>query len=72
MRYIHDLKDWPTFQWDASALADGLANVRHRQGRLVGRMEALGFPLREEATLASLTEDVVKTSEIDSSTVLWR
>lgn len=65
MGYIHQLKDWPTFRWDARALADGLANVRHRQGRLVGRMEALGFRLREEATLASLTEDVVKTSEIE-------
>lgn len=69
MRYIHELKDWPTFRWDARALADGLANVRHRQGRLVGRMEALGFRLREEATLASLTEDVVKTSEIEGETL---
>jgi Fic family protein len=65
MLYIHERDDWPIFRWDASALADALADVRHRQGRLIGRMEALGFRLREEATLASLTEDVVKTSEIE-------
>lgn len=65
MTYIHERKDWPAFRWNATALADRLASVRHRQGRLLGRMEALGFRLREEATLASLTEDVVKTSEIE-------
>jgi Fic family protein len=39
--------------------------VRHRQGRLIGRMETLGFPLRAEAILQTLTEDVVKSSEIE-------
>jgi Fic family protein len=63
--YIHQLKNWPAFAWDAVALADRLAAVRHAQGRLVGRMEALGFQLREEATLDSLTQDVVKSSEIE-------
>ncbi len=65
MTYIHERKDWPKFRWDAAALADRLAGVRHAQGRLIGRMEALGFRLREEATLASLTEEVVKTSDIE-------
>src|SRR5262249_2940225 len=41
------------------------AAVRHRQGRLIGRMQALGFPLREEAVLKTLTEDVLKSSEIE-------
>lgn len=63
--YIHQLKAWPTFRWDTTLLASRLAAVRHAQGRLIGRMEALGFRLREEATLASLTEDVVKSSEIE-------
>ena len=44
---------------------DELAGVRHRQGRLTGRMEALGFDLQREASLDTLTEDVVKTSEIE-------
>ena len=44
---------------------DQLAMVRHRQGRLVGRMETLGFDLRQEATLNTLTDDVVKSSEIE-------
>src|SRR5437879_5738337 len=42
-----------------------LAAVRHQQGRLVGRMEALGFPLQQEATLEALTEETVKSSEIE-------
>lgn len=63
--YIHERKDWPEFKWDQAKLAELLAEVRHLQGRLLGRMEALGFPLREEATLNTLTQDVVKTSEIE-------
>ena len=62
---IHTLKDWPKFRWDEARIAHRLAPVRHRQGRLIGRMEALGFPLRAEAVLATLTEDVIKSSEIE-------
>ena len=63
--YIHELRDWPDFRWAHEALAKQLAAVRHRQGRLIGRMQGLGFPLREEAVLKTLTEDVLKTSEIE-------
>jgi Fic family protein len=63
--YIHERKEWPEFHWSQAATADLLAEVRHLQGLLLGRMEALGFQLREEATLQTLTEDVVKTSEIE-------
>jgi Fic family protein len=63
--YIHERTGWPDFHWDQAKLADPLVGVRHLQGRLLGRMEALGFPLREEATLQILTQDVLKTSEIE-------
>ena len=63
--YIHEQKDWPNFHWDGGKLAIPLAETRYRQGRLLGRMGALGFGLREEATLHTLTRDVVKTSEIE-------
>ena len=65
MTYIHELADWPQFQWNDERLSARLAEVRHRQGRLIGRMEALGFELRAEASLQSLTEEVVKSSEIE-------
>lgn len=65
MTYIHELTTWPNFRWDEGALAQRLAEVRHRQGRLVGRMGALGFPLRAEAVLLTLTQDVLKSSEIE-------
>jgi Fic family protein len=64
-KYIHELPDWPDFHWDHERLARQLTTVRHRQGRLIGRMQSLGFPLREEAVLATLTEDVLKSSEIE-------
>jgi Fic family protein len=63
--YIHELKDWPRFHWSAERIAEPLASVRHRQGRLIGHMEALGFELRQEAVLQTLTADVLKSSEIE-------
>ncbi len=63
--YIHEQKDWPRLYWDRERLAEPLAAVRHEQGRLSGRMEALGFNLRQEAVLETLTSDVLKTSEIE-------
>ncbi len=63
--YIHERDDWPRFHWDQDGLANQLAAVRHRQGRLIGRMEGLGFRLREEAVLSTLTQDVLKSSEIE-------
>ena len=61
--------EWPRFYQDTARLAELLANTRHAQGRLFGRMEALGFKMRGEATLRMLTEDVVKTSEIEGETL---
>jgi len=63
--YIHQLSDWPRFRWDDTTLMPRLADVRHRQGRLLGRMEGLGFSLRSEALLNTLTLDVLKSSEIE-------
>src|SRR5882762_6152363 len=63
--FIHELKDWPRFHWNRERLTEPLAAVRHQQGRLIGHMEALGFNLRQEAVLQTLTEDVLKTSEIE-------
>ena len=64
-KYIHELSDWPRFSWRAEAIVGLLADVRHRQGRMIGRMGALGFDLRQEALLQTLTADVVKSSEIE-------
>src|ERR1700734_4564036 len=63
--FIHERKDWPRFHWNRERLAELLAAVRHQQGRLIGHMEALGFNLRQEAVLQTLTEDVLKSSEIE-------
>jgi len=65
--YIHQNLDWPNLRWDNSKLLPLLADVRHRQGRLLGRMEGLGFRLRAEASLTTLTSDVIKSSAIEGS-----
>ena len=65
MLYIHEREDWPLFRWDQTRVGGLLAAVRHRQGRLIGRMEGLGFASRAEATLRVLTEDVLRSSEIE-------
>ena len=67
MKYIHELADWPQLKWDACNLLPLLADVRHRQGRLLGRMEGLGFSLRAEASLTTLTSDVIKSSAIEGA-----
>ncbi|MBI4056023.1 MAG: Fic family protein [Elusimicrobia bacterium] len=64
-RYIYQQPDWPRFHWNQEAISTPLTAVRHRQGRLIGRMEALGFPQRDEAVLETLTLDVLKSSEIE-------
>ncbi len=65
MSCIHEQADWPKCTWDAGRLSALLADVRHRQGRLLGRMQGLGFRFRAEARVATLTADVVKSSAIE-------
>jgi len=63
--YIHEKAGWPNLKWNDAKLLPLLAEVRHRQGRLLGRMEGLGFRLRAEASLTTLTADVIKSSAIE-------
>ncbi len=65
MQYIHQLPEWPAFTWQAHALEPLLGQVRHQQGHLLGRLDALGFEPRTEATWRTLTLDVLKSSEIE-------
>ena len=64
-RYIHEHKEWPDFVWNNKALLVQLGKVRNMQGRLIGKMQALGFLLREDAVLETLTLDVLKSTEIE-------
>jgi Fic family protein len=67
--YIHERAAWPDFRWDHVRISARLVDVRHRQGRLIGHMEGLGFQLRAEAVLDTLTEEVLKSSEIEGETL---
>jgi Fic family protein len=63
--YIYQRRDWPKFTWRYESIEQILGTVRHHQGRLLGRMEALGFPLRSEAMLQALTLEALKSNEIE-------
>jgi len=63
--YIYQHSQWPHFQWDEGKIVDLLAQVRHEQGRLVGKMESLGFDLQSQASLETLTLEVIKSGEIE-------
>jgi Fic family protein len=63
--YIHQDRKWPNFRWDSAILLKMVAEVRHQQGELRGQMRALGLTPRQDAVLKTLTEDVVKSSEIE-------
>ncbi len=63
--YIYQQGNWPNFIWNINQLSYLLAEVRNKQGRLIGKMEALGFDLQNEAFLETLTSDILKTNEIE-------
>lgn len=64
-KYIWQASDWPGWHFDLAALAEPMAEVSRAQGMLMGRLADVGLLLRDQASLAALTEDVVKTSEIE-------
>ncbi|TRX43160.1 Fic family protein [Flavobacterium restrictum] len=65
MKYSYQNENWPSFTWDATALQSLIGMVRNKQGKLMGKMEAMGFALQEQALLDTLTVDVLKSSKIE-------
>jgi len=63
--YIHEKENWTDFTWDSKQVMIELGEARHQQGRLLGKMESLGFDFQNEAVLNTLTLDVIKSSEIE-------
>jgi len=63
--YIHEKDNWPIFTWKSEEFISLLSEARNLQGRLIGKMESLGFDLRDEALLETLTLDVLKSAEIE-------
>lgn len=67
--YVHEEKNWPLFDWDTEKISTILGEVRHRQGRILGQMQSLGFQIQEETMLKALTMDVIKSSEIEGESL---
>ncbi len=63
--YIYQKVKWPQFYWENDTLMASLSTVRNLQGKLLGKMESVGFALKSEAFLQTLTLDVLKSSEIE-------
>ncbi len=63
--YIYQKDNWPNFKWNSDEFVNLLSEARNLQGRLFGKMESLGFELRDEAILETLTLDVLKSAEIE-------
>lgn len=63
--WIYEYQDWPNFTWDDKSIVTKLAELRHRQGLLLGRMEGLGFEFKQESNLDTLTDDIVNSSAIE-------
>ncbi len=65
VKYIYQNKDWTHFTWDDKVINEIFGEVRHLQGKISGQMNSLGFSIKNEARLTTLTLDVVKSSEIE-------
>ena len=65
MRYIYNEPNWPSFTWDKVRVLESLSKTKYAQGLLLGKARALGFGYQEEATLNTIIEDVIKSSEIE-------
>ena len=63
--YIWQYPEWPNFEWDREAVIEPLAEARNMQGRITGMMQALGFDTQNAASLTTLTQDIVKSCEIE-------
>jgi Fic family protein len=63
--YVHEKNNWTKFTWNADLISTRLGIVRHKQGKILGQMQGLGFKLQEETMLKALTMDVIKSSEIE-------
>ena len=63
--YIHERYNWTDFQWEDEKILNLLSEVRHLQGKLIGKVELLGFKLKDEANLETLIQDVVQSSKIE-------
>lgn len=63
--YVYQQSDWPYFIWDSEMVLMYLTEVRFAQGRLMGKLESMGFEMRENAQFEMLSLEVLKSAEIE-------
>ena len=65
MRYIYQNTDWHCFRWCGEKIQNLLLEIKKSQGYLLGKMDSLGFDVKNNALLQVLTENIIKSSEIE-------
>ena len=65
VRFIHQLKDWPSFRWDAAEIEAELAEASFELGKFLGRLGAIGFDLRQEAVCEALSSEILHSAAIE-------
>lgn len=63
--YMHERQNWPHFTWDYEKLSELLLEVSFLRGNLLGSMKSLGFNFQQEAILQNMTDEIIKSSEIE-------
>ena len=63
--YIWQHPTWPKFTWNAADLLSLLSEVRNHEGRIQGMMNGLGFDVQNRTSLDVMTEDVLRSCEIE-------
>ena len=64
-KYIYEYSNWTNFTWDDAVIYPLLSEVRFMQGQVLGKIQSLGFSLQEQTALNTITDDVIKSSEIE-------
>ena len=65
MQYIYQNSDWHSFTYCGDKIQNLLLEIKKSQGYLLGKMDALGFEVKNNALLQVLTENIIKSSEIE-------
>ncbi len=63
--YIWQYPEWPSFTWNDSRLIALLSEVRNLEGKIQGMMGGLGFDVQSMTALNVMTEDVLRSNEIE-------
>ena len=63
--YIHEKNNWTQFYWNEKEVSPLIEDASRNIGRLYGRLELLGFETQLQAVAENMSEDLIRSSEIE-------